>query len=166
LTIQDLTLVHQMQQRVKRQDRLAAIGQLSAAIAHEVRNPLASISGSVEMLQMFTDPDGDEDRLMQIVIREVDRLNVLIGDFLNYTRDRRHSMSTINLGDLIAETTELFRHDDKLASELSITVDLAPLDGVQTAGSSDGIKQIFWNLLRNAAQAIEGQGQITIQGRA
>lgn len=166
LTVQDQTQIHNMQRRVQRQDRLAAIGQLSAAIAHEIRNPLASISGSVEMLQMFVQASHDEERLMQIVLREIDRLNVLIGDFLDYTRDRRRSLDEVALDELIAEVVELFSHDEELTAEVELTHKLAVCRGHRVLANRDGIKQVFWNLLRNAAQAMDGRGKIVVTAQA
>lgn len=166
LTVQDQTQIHNMQRRVQRQDRLAAIGQLSAAIAHEIRNPLASISGSVEMLQMFVQASHDEERLMQIVLREIDRLNVLIGDFLDYTRDRRRSLDEVALDELIAEVVELFGHDEELTAEVALTHKLEVCRGHRVLANRDGIKQVFWNLLRNAAQAMDGRGQIVVTAQA
>ncbi len=166
LTIQDQTLFHKMQRRVQRQERLAVVGQLAAAIAHEIRNPLASISGSVEMLQMFVDASADEERLMKIVLREIDRLNVLISDFLDYARNRRMSFETLELDGLIMETIELFKHDTELVAQIKVLVDVEACRGLQVQANADGIKQVFWNLLRNAAQAMDGEGTIDISVKA
>ncbi len=163
LTLQDLTLMHQMQRRVQRHERLAAVGQLAAAIAHEVRNPLASISGSVEMLQMFVDQGGDEDRLMRIVLREIDRLNILIGDFLDYARDRRRSFEPVQLDAIIGETLDLFLHDEKMAGGVVLRRDVEACKGLEIQANADGIKQIVWNLLRNASQAMDGKGEIVVR---
>lgn len=163
LVLQDLTLVHRMRSHVQRQDRLAAVGQLAAAIAHEIRNPLASISGSVEMLKMFVDAGEDEERLMNIVIREIDRLNGLISEFLEYTRSRRRSRVSVSLHDIIMETVELFRMDRRLAGDVQVHVDLEALSRENILADVEGMRQVFWNLLRNAAEAMQGQGQIQIQ---
>jgi two-component system sensor histidine kinase PilS (NtrC family) len=163
LVLQDLTLVHRMRSHVQRQDRLAAVGQLAAAIAHEIRNPLASISGSVEMLKMFIEAGEDEERLMNIVIREIDRLNGLISEFLEYTRSRRRSRVSISLHDIITETVELFRMDRRLAGEVQVHLEMEEKTRENILADVEGMRQVFWNLLRNAAEAMEGKGNIHIK---
>jgi two-component system sensor histidine kinase PilS (NtrC family) len=163
LVLQDLTLVHRMRSHVQRQDRLAAIGQLSAAIAHEIRNPLASISGSIEVLQMLINPGEDEQRLMNIVLREIDRLNGLIGEFLEYTRSRRRSRVSVSLHDILQETVDVFRMDRKLIGEIALHVELEERCRENILADVEGMRQVFWNLLRNAAEAMQGKGEVQVQ---
>jgi two-component system sensor histidine kinase PilS (NtrC family) len=152
-----------MRSHVQRQERLAAVGQLAAAIAHEIRNPLASISGSVEMLKMLSNPGEDEARLMNIVIREIDRLNGLISGFLEYTRSRRRSRVTVSLYDVIRETAEMFLLDRQLLGQVRLILDVEACKGGHILADVEGMRQVFWNLLRNAAQAMDGQGEIHVQ---
>ena len=162
LVLQDLTVIHEMRQDTQRQERLAAVGQLAAAIAHEIRNPLASISGCIEMLRMSAERPDDEERLMQIVIREVDRLNTLISEFLNYAKNRRRSYQRVSLHGVISETADLFQLDPELAHDIVLEVDADACMGVALLADVEGMRQVFWNLLRNAAQALKGEGEIQI----
>ncbi len=139
------------------------MGQLAAAIAHEIRNPLASISGSVEMLKMFIDAGEDEERLMNIVIREIDRLNGLISEFLEYTRSRRRSRISVSLYDIIEETVEMFRMDRAMLGEIEVHLDIEACKGCDILADVEGVRQVFWNLLRNAAEAMEGVGLIQVE---
>jgi len=160
--LKDQTQVNAMEQHMRRQDRLAAVGQLAAGIAHEIRNPLASISGSIEMLQMVLEVDEDEQRLMSIVIREVERLNHLIESFLNYSRPARKAFEPIRLSDLIGETVELFERDVEMNKGLVLKVE-GQNPQITVNGDGEALRQVFWNLLRNAAQAIEGEGEIVLR---
>ncbi len=162
LVLQDLTVIHEMRQDTQRQERLAAVGQLAAAIAHEIRNPLASISGCIEMLRMSSERPDDEERLMQIVIREVDRLNTLISEFLNYAKNRRRSYQRVSLHGVISETADLFQLDPELTHDIVLEVDADACMGVALLADVEGMRQVFWNLLRNAAQALKGEGEIQV----
>lgn len=143
---QDLTDIRDMEAQMRRSERLAAVGQLSAAIAHEIRNPLASISGAVEMLENESGDDSNR-ALMGIVLREVDRLNRLISDFLDYSRPHNLVVEPTDLVALLDDVLTLLR----TRSNVSVTV-----DGPQTGFASidpQATRQILWNLLNNAAQA-------------
>jgi two-component system sensor histidine kinase PilS (NtrC family) len=149
LNFQDLTRLHDLAQQVRRNERLAALGGLAASVAHEIRNPLAAISGSAELLT--TAELGDEDqRLLKIIVRESTRLDKLISDILAFTRPRPPERRPCVLAELAIETCEAFRADHvaegvEVAYEGSDEVS-AHLDAAQ-------IRQVLWNLLRNAAEA-------------
>ncbi|MEZ4459692.1 MAG: ATP-binding protein [bacterium] len=143
---QDLTDIRELESQMRRSERLAAIGQLSAAIAHEIRNPLASISGAVEMLEGESESDSDR-ALMGIVIREVDRLNVLISDFLEYCRPHNLTIERADLMPVIEEVLALARTRGHLSVEVE-----GP-DRVMAELDSQATRQIIWNLLNNAAEA-------------
>jgi two-component system sensor histidine kinase PilS (NtrC family) len=162
LVIQDLTLIHQMRQSTQRKERLAVVGQLAAALAHEIRNPLASISGSIEMLHASSSRSDDEVRLMEIVIREVERLNTLISEFLNYAKVRRRSDERVSLHDIVMETADLFQLDAVLAHSIILEIDVDECVGVSLMADVEEVRQVFWNLLRNAAQALNGEGEIRV----
>ena len=155
IIFQDLSDIKEMEARMKRSERLAAIGELSAAIAHEIRNPLASISGSVEMLD--GNGDDDDDRLlMDIIVREVDRLDHLIGDFLEYSRPRKLQTSPHDAIPVIREVIRLFRHQ---ADRSDIAVDFPGQHDYHPIVDIDpeSFRQILWNLLKNAADALRSR---------
>ncbi len=155
IIFQDLSDIKEMEARMKRSERLAAVGELSAAIAHEIRNPLASISGSVEMLD--GNGDDDDDRLlMDIIVREVDRLDHLIIDFLEYSRPRKLQTSPHDAIPVIREVIRLFRHQ---ADRSDIAVDFPGQHDYHPIVDIDpeSFRQILWNLLKNAADALRSR---------
>lgn len=146
IIFQDLTEIRELEAQMRRSERLAAVGQLSAAIAHEIRNPLASISGAVEMLEGESTNDSNR-ALMGIVMREVDRLNLLISDFLEYSRPHNLKRDEVDLMALSREVVSL------AASRGTYTINLL---GPQTALvllDEQATRQILWNLINNAAEA-------------
>lgn len=161
IIFQDLSEVKKLEQENKRSERLAAVGQLAAAIAHEIRNPLASISGSVEMLAAMSDLEQDDATLMRIVIREVDRLNELITNFLEFSRPRPLNLARADLVELISGVVELFSHDQR-NHQLQIALALRDEAGAELAEAPatvdlEAFRQIVWNLLNNAREAISDE---------
>ncbi len=163
LGMKDLTQIRQMERRIHRQERLAVVGKLAAAIAHEIRNPLASISGSVEMMQDILQEDEDVQSLMGIVMREIDRLNGLLSEFLEYAGPRRSARHMVDAFELLHETVQLFRNDARLLEHIQVEIDLADAEGVTLIGDGQALRQVVWNLLRNAAEAIQPPGRITFR---
>ena len=149
---QDLTQVKRLEQHAKRSERMAAIGQLAASIAHEIRNPLASISGSVEMLQSLSALSEDEEALMAIVLREVDRLNELITEFLEYSRPRPIERTPTDLAHLIEESLRLFRHRAR-ETEVTLLIEESARQ-LRPQLDAEAFRQVIWNLLNNAADAL------------
>lgn len=148
---QDLTAIKALEAQAERSERLAAIGQLAASIAHEIRNPLASISGSVEMLQMFATLEPDEQELVEIILRETERLNQLIGDFLNFSRPRELRMDDVDMRRLIEDLLKLFQHR---AGQVAVSLTIQPEDGAWIVRvDREALKQALWNLLNNAVEA-------------
>ncbi len=149
---QDLTTIQKLQEQVKRAERLAAVGELSAAIAHEIRNPLASISGSVELLKDNAQVSDEDDMLMQIVLREVGRLDKLITDFLAYCSPRALNLQEVSLPTLMNDVLRLFKNR---RSETAIDIELFDNSNAEKVVRVDpeAIQQILWNLLNNAADA-------------
>jgi two-component system sensor histidine kinase PilS (NtrC family) len=146
---QDLTELRAMEARLGRTERLADLGQLAAGQAHELRNPLASMMGSVELLR--TSSLGEEDRrLLDIVLREGGRLAQLVAEFLAFARPVPPRRDPVDLAALAAETLEVFSHDPAAAG-LTLERRLAP---AATRGDADQLRQVLWNLLINAAQAL------------
>jgi two-component system sensor histidine kinase PilS (NtrC family) len=150
-----------MEQELRRSERLAAVGELAAKMAHEIRNPLAAISGSVQVLRadMRDDEvDDQRDRLMSIVVREAHRLGNLIQDFLHYARPRPLSLQAIAVDTLLDDVVKLF--ESSLPENVRLVVD--PLPPLVARGDPDQLKQVTWNLLVNAAQAMPEGGELHV----
>ena len=159
LTFQDLTQVRALEETSRRQDRLAAIGRMAASIAHEIRNPLAAMRGSIQMLRSEMDNDSSQTELMEIILRESDRLNRIITDFLSYARPRSLTQSTVDVGDLLHQTFALLRHSPEILETQTIVEELPPMQLVADADEGQ-LKQVFWNLARNALQAMPSGGTL------
>jgi two-component system, NtrC family, sensor histidine kinase PilS len=157
-TFDDLTEVRRLEREVRMQDRLAAVGRLAAAIAHEIRNPLTSIAGSVSMLSDSSAWSPEEKNLLGIVMRESDRLNGIITDFLAYSRGKQYRFERVDLIPLIEDTLTLIEH--RLAAEnAAIRVQRAfPKSGAWVLGDGDKLKQVFWNFCENAVRAMQKTG--------
>jgi two-component system sensor histidine kinase PilS (NtrC family) len=157
ITFQDLTQVRALEETSRRQDRLAAIGRMAASIAHEIRNPLAAMRGSIQMLRSEMDGVSSQTELMEIILRESDRLNRIITDFLNYARPRSITQTRVDVGELLHQTFALLRHSPEILRTQSIEEEIpsAPLIVEADAGQ---LKQVFWNLARNALQAMPEGG--------
>ncbi len=160
---QDLEEVKQMEKRLRDADRMAAIGQLSAGIAHEIRNPLAAISGSVEVLKDSLKPENEQDKiLLDLILKESSRLNRILSEFLSFAKISGMPGQQTDLVPVIDEVIQLSRsHPD---FKEGLTIDFTPpLQPAMARGDSDIFKQLLWNLLINAAQALgEAPGKITI----
>jgi two-component system sensor histidine kinase PilS (NtrC family) len=150
VNFQDVTELRRLEAQSRRSERLAMIGQLAAGIAHEIRNPLASISGSIELLRQGPAASDDDRTLMAIVHREVQRLNVLIGDLLDYANPRPPQAVDFDLGVMVEETLQVARGEPAFARvEMAFAVD-RPLP---LHADPAKLRQVLWNLLRNAADA-------------
>jgi two-component system, NtrC family, sensor histidine kinase PilS len=159
VNFQDLTSLRELAQRVRRHERLAALGGLAASVAHEIRNPLAAISGSAELLG--TAELGDEDqRLLAIIRRESTRLSSLITDLLAFTRPRPPEPRLTDVAALVRETAEAFR-SDRAAASVDISIDATTDVQIEVDGAQ--IRQVLWNLLRNAAEATKDGGHIRLR---
>jgi len=156
---QDLTELRSMEGAVRRSERLAGIGRLAANIAHEIRNPLASISGSVEVLRKQPGTDAEARTLIDIAVREVDRVNGLISGLLDYARPRTEDRQRLDLGEMVNEIAKVFEQERRSA-EVAVVVDAEP--GVAVEGASGQLRQVLWNLLRNAVAAMPGGGRVRL----
>ncbi len=162
-TFQDLTRIKTLEEKMKRNEQLAMIGELSAGIAHEIRNPLASMSGSIQMLKDELDLDDANRRLMEIILKETDRLNNLIGNFLLYARPKRLERSNVLLKELVDETLTLLQYNHRIQKAHSISVNLP--DRLELNVDSTAIRQVLWNLAVNAIDAMPAGGTLAISGR-
>jgi two-component system sensor histidine kinase PilS (NtrC family) len=163
-TFEDHTEIRRLEREVRMRDRLAAVGRLAAGIAHEIRNPLASISGSINVLSRVSPFNDDQKTLVNIITRESERLNLIISDFLVYSREKSYKFSRVDLIPLLEDTLVLLQNRSQCAG-LKIVKQFAVARAF-AAVDSDRIKQVFWNLLENAVRATSGQGTITASVRA
>ncbi len=161
LIFQDLTRLREMEDLLKRSDRLAAIGKMAAGIAHEIRNPLASISGSIEILKEESGNSPANQQLMGIVLREVDRLNSLIEDFLLFARPASPGKENIYLNGLIEEILQMFTRSPDFNPKIRLETRFK--DELHIQGDPHQIRQVFWNLFINAAQAMPEGGELGVE---
>lgn len=159
ITFQDLTQIRGLEETARRQDRLAAIGRMAASIAHEIRNPLAAMRGSIQMLRADMEGEPAQTELMEIILRESDRLNRIISDFLSYARPRSIIQSKIDVGELLRQTFTLLRHSAEINESQIIKEDL-PASPLLINADSEQLQQVFWNLARNALQAMPAGGTL------
>ena len=163
LIFQDITKLMEMEDQVRMKERLATVGSLAAGIAHEIRNPLASLSGSIQVLQGELALQGDNKHLMDIVVRETDRLNTIIMEFLEYARLKNAQNDYIELSPVLDETIMLLKNCKEYSGNIRITHQVDPHAVIK--GDSQRIRQVFWNLLINACQAMPQGGEITVTAR-
>jgi len=158
----DLTEIRRLEREVRMQDRLAAVGRLAAAIAHEIRNPLTSIAGSVSMLSGLPEMNEDHRRLLDIVTRESRRLNAIITDFLAYSRTKQYHFDKVDLIHLVEDTLTLMDHR-MTAEKTGITIQRSfPVPHAWALADGDKLKQVFWNLCENAVRAMKSGGTLTV----
>lgn len=150
-----------MEDQIKRVEKMAAIGEMAAGLAHEIKNPLASLSGSIQLLREDIQYDADHDRLMQIILREADRLSSLVTSFLLYAKPPAGQVEAIQLDKALIETSELFEKDSSTDGRIATSKNIEL--GVWISIDPVHLRQILWNLLLNAAEAIEGEGTIGIE---
>ncbi len=165
VVFQDLTRMKELESAVKRQEKLAALGSMAAGIAHEIRNPLGSISGSLQLLRQHgSDVSEDDRQLLGIALREIDRLNGLINDFLTYARPARRAESEVPLARVVDEVLEGVRKSDDTGADVSF-VNSVP-DKLRLRADPNTLRQIFLNLVLNAVQAGAKRIEVTGQGDA
>jgi len=162
-TFEDRTELRRLENEIRMRDRLAAVGRLAAGIAHEIRNPLASIAGSINVLSEVTPFNDEQKTLVNIITRESTRLNNIISDFLVYSREKSFKFSRMDLIPLLEDALVLLSNRSQ-TKELTIVRDYA-LPEAFAAIDADRIKQVFWNLLENAVRAMQGKGTITVSVR-
>lgn len=157
-TFTDLTEIRHLERELRLRDRLAAVGRLASGIAHEIRNPLSSIAGSVKVLSGIAALTEDQRELVGIVTRESERLNNIISDFLTYSRDRKMENTRVDLCQLLADTLTLLENRDS-----DIRIERRCYPPVAFAiGDGDKLKQVFWNLCTNALRAMPSGGTLTV----
>jgi two-component system sensor histidine kinase PilS (NtrC family) len=158
---QDLTELKHLEREVVTKERMAALGRLSAAIAHEIRQPLTAMTGALKELARLAPLDDDDKRLVQIVSRESQRLNQIITDFLDYSRDRKFAFGDLDVAAALDETLLLLERGAGSSGKYRIERKFS-VRGIRARADRDGMKQVFWNLCNNALRAMPDGGVLTV----
>ncbi len=161
ITFQDVTDQRRRDREARIQQRLAAVGEMAAGIAHEIRNPLASISGSIQVLRQELPLNAEQEQLMDIVLRESDRLNDTIKNFLAYARPQRLAVKKLDLRQTLHDTAALLRNSSEIKEAHRLSVDVPPEPVVFEADEAQ-VKQIVWNLATNGLRAMPEGGQLRL----
>ncbi|MGA1825951.1 MAG: two-component system sensor histidine kinase NtrB [bacterium] len=159
VTFQDLTHLKDIEEQLKRADRLAAVGRLASGMAHEIRNPLASISGSVQLLMDNYNVSPEDLKLMKIVVKETERLGNLLTDFLVYARPASPKPSEVNISALINDIADIITKDPHFSA---IEVQREYAHGIMMYLDMAQFRQALWNLVINGVEAMEGKGRIRL----
>ena len=152
-TFQDVTDVKRLEREAGMRQRLAAVGEMAAGIAHEIRNPLASMSGSLQVLRSELPLTEDQEQLMDIVLRESDRLNQTIRSFLAYARPQRATITRFDLAQLVSDTARLLRNGADVREHHAVDVEVPPAP-VWLEFDENQMRQIVWNLATNGLRAM------------
>jgi two-component system sensor histidine kinase PilS (NtrC family) len=161
---QDFTRYRQLEDELRIKDRMAAVGELAAGLAHEIGNPLAAISGSVQILSSSPGTTPSQRKLVEILLKESQRLDRTIKGFLRFARPRERSSSPFDIARLLAENCELLRNSPEVLEHHRIEVRLEP-PSAPVIADPDQVSQIFWNLARNSLRAMPDGGTLTVVGR-
>ena len=164
LIFQDLSDWRKLQEEVRLKDRMAAVGELASGLAHEIGNPLAAISGSVQMLSGTFDGRESERKLLDILLKESQRLDRTIKGFLKFARPKERTAVQFDVAEQLTENVELLSNSAEVLEGHRLYVDLDP-PSVPLVGDPDQISQIFWNLARNALRAMPRGGELRIGGQ-
>ncbi len=150
-----------MKERVERVEKMAYLGEMATGITHEIKNPLASLAGSIQILRKDIPYNPEHDKLMQIVLRETDRLNALVSNFLLFAKPPVGKIERVDLESALAETIKLFEKNQDTSRRVSIISDFYPNIWVEI--DPVHLRQVMWNIILNAAEAIEGEGLIKVK---
>jgi two-component system sensor histidine kinase PilS (NtrC family) len=164
LLFQDLTELKKLEREARFHSQLAAVGELAGGIAHEIRNPLASISGSVQVLSKELSVGSAERRLMEIIVSESNRLSKILEDFLRFVRPQERRVAEFDVANTVIEVMDLFRLSDEVSDAHRIEVDVEPRSS-SLLGDRDQIRQIVYNVAKNAVHAMSAGGTLTVRGR-
>lgn len=161
---QDITELKKFEAEMKLKEKWAALGELSSNIAHEIRNPLASLKGSIEMLKEDAIPQIQKQRLMDIALKEMERLNSIVTDFLTYSRPTPFEFTRCELHNILDETLELLKHVEQYRGGISICKKYAGI--LEADADPQKMRQVFWNLGLNAIEAMPEGGELIISTRS
>jgi two-component system, NtrC family, sensor histidine kinase PilS len=157
----DLTHIRELEAEMRRKEWLANLGEMSAGMAHEIRNPLGALAGAMQMLRKDSSADATDRRLMDIAIREATRLDAIITEFLQYARPPELNLAEHNINKILAETLDLVQHEARIRKKITITTSLA-VGALVVQVDQNQMRQVFWNLATNAFDAMPEGGQLTI----
>jgi len=157
----DLTQIRDMEQEMRRKEWLANLGEMSAGMAHEIRNPLGALAGAMQMLRKEAAADETDRRLMDIAIREATRLDTIITEFLQYARPPALDLAEHDINKILAETLHLVQHEARTRKKIAIVTSLAG-GSLLAQLDQDQMRQVFWNLATNAFDAMPDGGQLNI----
>ena len=160
-TFQDVTESRKQDREARVQQRLAAVGEMAAGIAHEIRNPLASMSGSIQILRQELPLTAEQSQLMDIVLRESDRLNETIRSFLAYAKPHRLSTERVDVRQIITDTACLLQNNAELTEDHQIDVDV-PSEPTWYVADENQIRQVVWNLATNGVRAMPKGGKLRL----
>jgi two-component system sensor histidine kinase PilS (NtrC family) len=161
-TFQDVTEAKRREYEAQRHKRLAAIGEMAAGIAHEIRNPLASMAGSMQLLRRELSLSGEQAQLMDIVLRESARLNETIRNFLAYARPQRGSTARVDVKRIVEETAALIQNSPDRRNSHDVRVEAGAGD-TACVGDEAQLRQVVWNLASNALRAMPEGGTLTFR---
>ena len=164
VTFQDVTDVRRLERGARMQQRLAAVGEMAAGIAHEIRNPLASMSGSIQVLRQELPLSEEQGQLMDIVLRESERLNETIRSFLAYARPQRFTLTRLDVRGVVQDTAMLLRNSADVRTDHVVEVDV-PADPVMYEADENQIRQILWNLATNGLRAMSSGGRLVLSAK-
>jgi two-component system, NtrC family, sensor histidine kinase PilS len=164
ISFQDLTEIKRLEAEILVKDRLASIGRMAAGIAHEIRNPLTSMRGSVEILRSRLELGKGDERLFDILIRESDRLNKFVEDFLKFARPGNHTHERVDIAGFLRDFVTLLQNSPDVRDKhpVNLQIDSSP---IYIQGNGDQLRQVFWNLAQNALRAMPNGGQLTVLAR-
>ncbi len=162
-SFQDVTDVKRLERDARLRQRLAAVGEMAAGIAHEIRNPLASMSGSIQVLRQELPLSEEQAQLMDIVLRESERLNDTIRSFLAYARPQRSAMARLDIRRVLQDAATLLRNSAEVRNDHVIDVEV-PAEPVWYEADENQIRQIVWNLATNGLRAMANGGRLLIVG--
>jgi two-component system sensor histidine kinase PilS (NtrC family) len=160
-TFQDVTELRRLERTARMQQRLAAVGEMAAGIAHEIRNPLAAMSGSIQVLRQELPLSEDQSQLMDIVLRESERLNDTIRSFLAYARPQKFSMTNLDLGKVVGDAALLLRNSSEAHDDHVVDVKVPP-QPVWFEADENQIRQIIWNVASNGLRAMPHGGRLLL----
>jgi two-component system sensor histidine kinase PilS (NtrC family) len=157
----DLTQIRDLEEEMRRKEWLANLGEMSAGMAHEIRNPLGALAGAMQMLRKDANGDATDRRLMDIAVREATRLDAIITEFLQYARPPALDLAEHNINKILAETLDLVQHEARKRKRVTIATSLAGSSLVAQVDQNQ-MRQVFWNLATNAFDAMPDGGKLTI----